>query len=37
MGMEMGLELKALTCIALVAKVDEPNLAAPFLEAVDAI
>jgi hypothetical protein len=34
---EMGLELTALTCIALVAKVDEPDLAAPFLEVADAI
>jgi hypothetical protein len=37
MAMEMGLELKALTCIALVAKLDKPKLAAPFLEAVNAI
>ena len=37
MASEMGLELTALTCIALVAKVDEPELIAPFLEAADAI
>jgi hypothetical protein len=37
MAFEMGLELTALTCIALVAKVDEPELVAPFLEAADAI
>jgi hypothetical protein len=37
MAFEMGLELAALTCIALVAKVDEPELVAPFLEAADAI
>ena len=37
MAVEMGLELTALTCIALVAKVDEPELIAPFLEAADAI
>jgi hypothetical protein len=37
MAAEMGLELTALTCIALVAKVDEPELIVPFLEAADAI
>lgn len=37
MAFEMELELTALTCIALVAKVDEPELIAPFLEAADAI
>lgn len=37
MAFEMGLELTALTCIALVAKVDEPELIAPFLEAADAV
>jgi hypothetical protein len=37
MATEMGLELKALTCIALVATLDEPKLAAPFLEVANAI
>jgi hypothetical protein len=37
MAFEMGLELTALTCIALVAKVDEPELVAHFLEVADAI
>jgi hypothetical protein len=37
MAFEMGLELTGLTCIALIAKVDEPELVAPFLEAADAI
>jgi hypothetical protein len=37
MAIEMGLELKALTSIALVAKLDEPNLAAPFVEAANEI
>jgi hypothetical protein len=37
MAVEMGLELTALTCIALVAKVDEPELITPFLETTDAI
>jgi hypothetical protein len=37
MAAEMGLELKALTCIALVAKLDEPNLGAQFVEAVNEI
>jgi hypothetical protein len=37
MAAEMGLQLTALTCIAFVAKVDEPELIAPFLEAADAI
>jgi hypothetical protein len=37
MAFEMGLELTALTCVALVAKVDEPELIAPFLGAAYAI
>lgn len=37
MAFEMGLKLTALTCIALVAKVEKPKLVAPFLEAADAI
>lgn len=37
MAFEMGLELTALTCIALVAKVDEPELATSLLEEADAI
>ena len=37
MAFEMGLELTGLTCIALIAKVDEPEFVAPFLEAADAI
>jgi hypothetical protein len=37
MAFEMGLELTGLTCIALIAKVDEPELVVPFLEAADAI
>jgi hypothetical protein len=37
MAFEMGLELTALTCIALVAKLDEPELAGPFLEAANEV
>ena len=37
MAIEMGLELRAMTCIALVAKLDRPDLAAPFMEAASEI
>jgi hypothetical protein len=37
MAIEMDLELTAMTCIALVAKLDEPSLAAPFLGGPDEI
>ena len=37
MANEMGLELRALTSIALVAKLDEPKLAARLLEVANEI
>jgi hypothetical protein len=37
MAAEMGLELTALTCVALVAKLDEPKLILPFKEDIDAL
>jgi hypothetical protein len=37
MAGEMGLELTALTCVALVAKLDEPKLILPFKEDIDAL
>ena len=37
MAVEMGLELTALTCVALVAKLDEPKLILPFKGDIDAL
>jgi hypothetical protein len=37
MAAEMGLELTALTCVALVAKLDQPKLILPFKEDIDAL
>jgi hypothetical protein len=37
MAGEMGLELKSISCVALVAKVEEPTLIEPFLEVEDAV
>jgi hypothetical protein len=37
MAFEMRLELKAMTCIALIGKLDEPGLAAPFVEGASEI
>lgn len=37
MANEMSLELLSMTCIALVAKFEEPKVAAPFVEAAIAI
>ena len=37
MAAEMGLELSAMTCLALVAKVDEPKLITPFMESANAV
>ncbi|ADV83161.1 hypothetical protein [Terriglobus saanensis] len=37
MAREMGLELTALTCVALVAKLDKPNLILPFKGDIDAL
>ena len=37
MAHEMDLELKAMTCVALVAKSDKPDLAGSILEAADEI
>ena len=37
MAQEMGLELTALTCVALVAKLDQPKLILPFKEDIDAL
>jgi hypothetical protein len=37
MAAEMRLELTALTCVALVAKLDEPKLILPFKEDIDAL
>jgi hypothetical protein len=34
---EMGLELRAMTCIALIAKLDKPDLAVSLMEAIDEI
>jgi len=37
MGSEMGLELRGVTCIALVAKLEQPKLAIPFVEMANAV
>jgi hypothetical protein len=37
MAGEMGLKLTALTCVALVAKLDKPNLILPFKGDIDAL
>ena len=37
MAGEMGLELTGLTCVALVAKLDQPKLILPFKEDIDAL
>ena len=37
MAAEMGLELTALTCVALVAKLEEPKLILPFKEDINAL
>jgi len=37
MGEEMGRELTACTCVALVGKINEPKLLTPFKEDIDAL